>query len=155
MGLDTKVINVLMQTGDKLLTDGNVVIALNFYREAVYLFPAAAICNIREAQCLVALVSIDFIVPIMSLFLLDFHAAISETSIFDHCNINAVFELFYCRLSVREFMMHDVAVQRHFFREEIFKNINFGSQKFSQHNSSLSNITFTLILKRLFQIRIN
>ena len=39
------------------------------------------------------------------------------------------------------------------FREEIFKNINFGSQTFSQHNSSLSNMTFTLILKRLFQIR--
>ena len=86
MGLDTKVINVLMQTGDKLLTDGNVVIALNFYREAVYLFPAAAICNIREAQCLVALVSVDFFVPIISLFLSNFHAAIFETTIFHHSN---------------------------------------------------------------------
>ena len=59
MGLDTKVINVLMQTGDKFLIDGNAHIALNFYREAVYLFPGAAICNIREAQSLLPLVSVN------------------------------------------------------------------------------------------------
>ena len=59
MGLDTKVINVLMQTGDRFLTDGNAHIALSFYREAVYLFPGAAICNIREAQSLLPLVSVN------------------------------------------------------------------------------------------------
>ena len=56
-GLDTQVINMVMQTGDKFLRDGNAHIALNFYREAVFLFPATVICNIREAQCLLALVS--------------------------------------------------------------------------------------------------
>lgn len=58
-GLDTEVINMVMQTGDKLLADGNAHIALNFYREAVFLFPDTTICKIREAQCLLALVSID------------------------------------------------------------------------------------------------
>ena len=59
MGLDGHVINTVMQMGDKFLTMGNVGIALEFYREARSLFPHAAICCIREAQCHVVLVSIE------------------------------------------------------------------------------------------------
>ena len=61
MGLDRHVINVIMQTGDKFLTTGNAEIALEFYREARSLFPKAAICCIREAQCHLALVSIGLL----------------------------------------------------------------------------------------------
>ena len=70
MGYDhgTIVINMVMRSGDKFLTDGNAHIALSFYREAVYLFPATAICNIREAQSLIALVSFDLKVKIICSF---------------------------------------------------------------------------------------
>ncbi len=57
MGYDSRVFNVIMQTGDKLLTTGNAEIALEFYREAKSLFPDDAICCIREAQCHLVLVS--------------------------------------------------------------------------------------------------
>ena len=43
-------INMVMRSGDKFLTDGNAHIALSFYREAVYLFPATAICNIEKRK---------------------------------------------------------------------------------------------------------
>lgn len=65
MGLDIRVINVVMQTGDEFLTNGNAEIALHFFREASYLFPGSAICCIREAQCHLVLVSIDFNVLII------------------------------------------------------------------------------------------
>jgi hypothetical protein len=58
MGLNGRVINEVMQTGDAFLTNGNAEIALNFYREASYLFPGNAICYIREAQSHIALVSV-------------------------------------------------------------------------------------------------
>ncbi|CAB4003242.1 probable helicase with zinc finger domain isoform X2, partial [Paramuricea clavata] len=51
LGLDSHIINVVMQMGDKFLADGNAQIALEFYREARHLFPHAGICYIREAQC--------------------------------------------------------------------------------------------------------
>jgi hypothetical protein len=54
-----------MQTGDEFLTDGNAEIALHFFRETSYLFPGSAICCIREAQCYLVLVSIDFNVLII------------------------------------------------------------------------------------------
>ncbi len=59
MGLSSHVSNVVMQTGDEFLTNGNAEIALEFYLEAKSLFPHASICCIREAQCHLALVSID------------------------------------------------------------------------------------------------
>lgn len=59
MGQSMSVINPVMQTGDKFLASGNTHIALNFYREAIFLFPGSAICHIREGQSLLSLVSFD------------------------------------------------------------------------------------------------
>ena len=58
MGLDRRVINEIMLRGDEFLKNGDPKIALNFYREASYMFPGSAICYIREAQSLIALVSV-------------------------------------------------------------------------------------------------
>ena len=55
------ILNVVMQTGDKFLRSGNAHIALNFYREAIFLFPGNAICHIREGQSLVSLVSSGYL----------------------------------------------------------------------------------------------
>ncbi|XP_028391332.1 LOW QUALITY PROTEIN: uncharacterized protein LOC114516140 [Dendronephthya gigantea] len=55
LGLDAKVINVVMRMGDEFFRTGNIEMALNFYREAGYLFPETGICLIREAQCLIEL----------------------------------------------------------------------------------------------------
>ncbi|XP_028391336.1 uncharacterized protein LOC114516141 isoform X3 [Dendronephthya gigantea] len=55
LGLDTKVINVVMRMGDEFFRTGDIEMALNFYREAGFLFPETAICFIREAQCLIEL----------------------------------------------------------------------------------------------------
>ena len=56
--MDTYVINVIMQTGDKFLAEGKAEIALNFFHEACYFWPSSAVCFTREAQCHLLLVCI-------------------------------------------------------------------------------------------------
>jgi hypothetical protein len=59
MGMDGHVINTVMEMGDEFLRRKNIDIALEFYREARFLFPYVAICCIREALCYVIQVSMD------------------------------------------------------------------------------------------------
>ena len=59
-GLRSYVINVIMQTGDRFLVEGEPEIARNFFHEACNFWPSSAVCFIREAQCHLMLVSIEF-----------------------------------------------------------------------------------------------
>ena len=55
--MDTHVLSVVIQTGDMFLKDEPNV-ALDLFREASFLFPRAAICYVKQAQCEVKLVSV-------------------------------------------------------------------------------------------------
>ena len=58
--MDAHVLNVVMQTGDMFLKDREPKVALDLFCEASFLFPDAAICYARQAQCQVELVSVTF-----------------------------------------------------------------------------------------------